>query len=209
MKLMFLGPPGAGKGTMAVRLAQDLGIPHISTGDIIRAAIRNETPLGKQVKEIVEGGKLVPDELTNSLVEERLSQADVKKGFILDGYPRTLGQATALEKMTALDKVINFELAGDEIVRRLSGRRVHKSSGRTYHILFNPPKLAGKDDVTGDDLWQRPDDQEEAIRTRLSVYETQTEPLIKHYAATGLLVNLDSTPNPDTVYLELKRTLKV
>lgn len=209
MKLMFLGPPGAGKGTMAVRLAQDLGIPHISTGDIIRAAIRNETPLGKQVKEIVEGGKLVPDALTNSLVEERLGQPDVKKGFILDGYPRTIGQAAALEAMTKLDKVINFELAGEEIVKRLSGRRVHKSSGRTYHILFNPPKNEGKDDLTGEDLWQRPDDQEDAIRTRLNVYETQTEPLIKHYETTGLLVNLDSTPHPDKVYEALKKTLKV
>lgn len=208
MNLIFLGPPGAGKGTMAVRLAQDLGIPQISTGDIIRAAIRNETPLGKQVKTIVESGKLVPDDLTIALVKERLAQADAQKGYILDGFPRTIPQADALTKLSPVDLVVNFNLAETEIVKRLSGRRVHKSSGRTYHILFNPPKAAGKDDVTGEELWQRPDDQEDAIRTRLKVYEEQTAPLTAYYQNKKLLVDVDASPDADAVYASLKKAIK-
>jgi len=208
MKLIFLGPPGAGKGTMAVQLAQDVGIPQISTGDIIRAAIRNETELGKQVKVIVESGRLVPDDLTIALVKERLMQADAAKGFILDGFPRTIPQAEALKGMSSIDYVVNFELAGTEIVKRLSGRRVHKASGRTYHVLFNPPKVAGIDDVTGEELWQRPDDQEEAIATRLKVYEEQTAPLIDFYRKAGLLADLDASPETSVVYRELKKLLK-
>lgn len=208
MNLIFLGPPGAGKGTMAVRLAQDLGIPQISTGDIIRAAIRNETPLGKQVKTIVESGKLVPDDLTIALVKERLAQADAQKGYILDGFPRTIPQADALTELSPVDLVVNFNLAETEIVKRLSGRRVHKSSGRTYHILFNPPKAAGKDDVTGEELWQRPDDQEDAIRTRLKVYEEQTAPLTAYYQNKKLLVDVDASPDADAVYASLKKAIK-
>lgn len=209
MKLIFLGPPGAGKGTMAVRLAQDLGIPQISTGDIIRAAIRNETELGKKVQVIVESGKLVPDDLTIELVKERLTQADAQKGFILDGFPRTIPQADALNSMAIIDKVINFSLSEPEIIKRLSGRRVHKASGRIYHVLFNPPKQVGKDDQTGDDLWQRPDDQEDAIRTRLKVYEDQTAPLTAYYQTRQLLLDLDASPDTDTVYDALKKILKI
>ena len=209
MKLIFLGPPGAGKGTMAVRLAQDLGIPQISTGDIIRAAIRNETELGKKVKVIVESGKLVPDDLTIALVKERLTQADAQKGFILDGFPRTIPQADALTAMSTIDKVINFALAEPEIVKRLSGRRVHKASGRTYHVLFNPPKQAGRDDLSGEELWQRPDDQEDAIRTRLKVYQDQTAPLTAYYQKLQLLLDLDASPDTDQVYAALKKTLKI
>ena len=209
MRLIFLGPPGAGKGTMAVRLSQDLGIPQISTGDIIRAAIRNETQLGKQVKLIVESGKLVPDDMTIALVKERLTQADTQKGYILDGFPRTIPQADALATMTPIDYVINFELEITEIIKRLSGRRVHKSSGRTYHLLFSPPKVAGKDDITGEDLIQRPDDQEDAIRTRLRVYEEQTAPLIDYYQNRKMLITLDASPDADQVYLSLKKILRV
>jgi adenylate kinase len=209
MKLIFLGPPGAGKGTMAVRLAQEVGIPQISTGDIIRAAIRNETELGKKVKVIVESGKLVPDDLTIELVRERLGQADAQAGYILDGFPRTIPQADALASMDKIDAVINFELAEPEIVKRLSGRRVHKASGRTYHILFTPPKVPGKDDVTGEDLIQRPDDQEDAIHTRLKVYAEQTAPLIGYYEQRNMLVNLDSAPDADKVYAALKDILDI
>lgn len=208
MKMIFLGPPGAGKGTMASRLSQDLGIPQVSTGDIIRAAIRNQTTLGKQVKEIVEGGKLVPDDLTIALVRERLAEDDARRGYILDGFPRTIPQADALAGMDHIEKVINFELVESELVKRLSGRRVHKASGRTYHINFNPPKVADKDDVTGEELWQRPDDMEEAIKTRFKVYKEQTEPLIGYYKKLGLLVNLDASPDTDHVYASLKALLK-
>jgi len=209
MKLIFLGPPGAGKGTLAALLSKEKGIPHISTGDIIRAAIRNESPLGKQVKEIVEGGKLVPDDLTIALVEERLKEADTKAGFILDGFPRTIPQADALKNMAdaKLDKVVNFVLAEDEIVKRLSGRRVHKASGRTYHVLFNPPKVPNKDDVSGEELWQRPDDTEESIKTRLEVYAKQTAPLIDYYKNEGLLIDIDASPKPELVFEALLQNL--
>jgi adenylate kinase len=200
MNLMFLGPPGAGKGTVASRLAEDKGIPHISTGDIFRAAIRDETDLGKKVKAILDRGDLVPDELTVSLVRERLSQPDAEKGYILDGFPRTIGQADALGEFSSLDKVLNFQIPDSEVVKRLSGRRIHKPSGRTYHIEFNPPKVAGKDDVTGEDLIQRPDDTEEAIKNRLEVYKKQTAPLIEYYENKDLLINVDATGSPDEVY---------
>jgi adenylate kinase len=192
---------------MAGRLSQDLGIPQISTGDIIRAAIRNETELGKKVKALVESGKLVPDEMTIALVKERLAQADAQKGYILDGFPRTIPQADALSTMTPIDCVVNFELKITEIIKRLSGRRVHKSSGRTYHILFTPPKVPGKDDITGEDLIQRPDDQEDAIRTRLKVYEEQTAPLIDYYQSRKMLITLDASPEANEVYRSLKKIL--
>ncbi len=209
MNLIFLGPPGAGKGTMAVRLSNELNIPHISTGDIIRAAIRNETALGKQVEQIVEAGKLVSDDLTIALVKERLENDDTVNGFILDGFPRTLVQADALAKLCSIDCAVNFELKETEVVKRLSGRRVHKASGRTYHVLFSPPKAVDKDDLTGEELWQRPDDQEDSILTRLAVYHDQTAPLESYYRNLGLLVDLDSSPAPDQVYQDLKKSLSI
>ncbi len=207
MNLIFLGPPGAGKGTMATRLAEERGIPHISTGDIFRENINNETELGKKVKAILDSGELVPDELTIELVQDRLGQDDAQKGFILDGFPRTIPQAEALETFARVDKVIRFILGDEEIIKRLSGRRVHKPSGRTYHIVFSPPKVSGQDDVTGEDLIQRPDDREESIKNRLEVYRRQTEPLVEFYQKKGLLVDIDASPEPDTVFSSLLNSL--
>lgn len=209
MNLVFLGPPGAGKGTMAGRLADELGIPHISTGDMFRAAMANETELGLKAKAIMAAGDLVPDELTIAMVEERLSQADAQKGYILDGFPRTIPQAEALDTFATVDTAVQFELAQEQLVRRLSGRRVHKPSGRTYHVEFSPPKVAGKDDVTGEDLIQRADDTEEAIKNRLKVYDDQTAPLIDFYKGQGKLRKVSAEPAPDDVYKSLKQTLGV
>ncbi|MFP4432616.1 MAG: adenylate kinase [Spirochaetaceae bacterium] len=207
MNLVFLGPPGAGKGTMASRLAEEKGIPHISTGDIFRANINNQTELGKKVKSILDSGELVPDELTIELVKDRLAQDDTKEGFILDGFPRTIPQAEALDEFATIEKAILFSLNDEEIVKRLSGRRVHKPSGRTYHVEFNPPKVAGKDDVTGEELIQRDDDKEAAIKNRLSVYRDQTAPLIDYYEKKGKLVEIDARPSPDEVFSTLSETV--
>jgi adenylate kinase len=203
MRLIFLGPPGAGKGTMASRLAQTLNIPHISTGDIIRQAIRSGTKLGKQVKQLVDSGDLVPDELTVELVKERLDHQDAQKGFILDGFPRTIPQADALKTISNIELVVNFVLTEDEIVRRLSGRRVHPGSGRTYHILFNPPNIENIDDVTGEPLDTRPDDQVDAIRKRLEIYRNQTSPLIGYYQNLNMLEDLDASLNQEQVFSQL------
>jgi len=209
MKLVFLGPPGAGKGTMAMQLAQYAGIPHISTGDIFRANIKQQTELGKKVKAILDSGELVPDTLTIELVQDRLSEADAQRGFILDGFPRTVPQADALAEMQELDSVVNFELQDEEVVRRLSGRRVHPGSGRTYHVEFNPPKREGLDDVTGESLVQREDDAESSIKNRLRVYREQTQPLIEYYRSRGQLVDLDAGPKPEEVFENLKQLLKL
>lgn len=183
MRLILLGPPGVGKGTQAKFIAEKYRIPHISTGDIFRAAIQQETALGKQVKSIVTEGKLVPDEVTIELVKERLKQPDCQKGFLLDGFPRTVEQAQALAKITQLDAVLDIDVPQQEIIKRLTGRRIHPASGRIYHIDYQPPRTAGKDDITGEDLIQRPDDTEETVLRRLQVYEQQTSPLRSYYQA--------------------------
>ena len=208
MNLVFLGPPGAGKGTMASRLAENKAIPHISTGDMFRAAVNNQTELGKKAKAIMEAGDLIPDELTIALVKERLAEPDAQDGYILDGFPRTIPQANALAEIATIDRVVRFDLESGEIVKRLSGRRVHKPSGRTYHVQFNPPKEEGKDDVTGEPLIQRPDDQEEAIRNRLAVYTRQTAPLVEYYEEKGTLVAVDASPSPDEVFGKLVAALE-
>ena len=196
MNLVFLGPPGAGKGTIAKVAKEALGVPHISTGDLFRANIKNETELGKRVKEILASGGLVPDEITIKMVENRLSESDCEKGYILDGFPRTIPQAEALSKMSNVEGVINFVLSEEEIIKRLSGRRMCPSTGRTYHILFNPPKVGGIDDETGEPLIQRDDDKPEAIRHRLELYNEATAPLIDYYKAKDVVLDLICTNDP-------------
>ena len=196
MNLVFLGPPGAGKGTIAKVAKEALGVPHISTGDLFRANIKNETELGKRVKEILASGGLVPDEITIKMVEDRLSESDCEKGYILDGFPRTIPQAEALSKMSNVEGVINFVLSEEEIIKRLSGRRMCPSTGRTYHILFNPPKVEGLDDETGEPLIQRDDDKPEAIRHRLELYNEATAPLIDYYKAKDVVLDLICTNDP-------------
>lgn len=181
MRLILLGCPGAGKGTQAKYITDKFHIPQISTGEILRTAIQNGSDLGKQVKAIVDSGQLVPDDIVIQLVQERLKQPDTKNGFLLDGFPRTEAQAEALQTVSDIDYVIDIDVAEDEVVKRLSGRRIHPASGRTYHVIFQPPKVADKDDVTGEPLIQRPDDSEETIRRRLSVYNDQTKPLRSFY----------------------------
>ena len=207
MKMVFLGPPGAGKGTIAALAKDYFNIPHISTGDLFRSNIKNETELGLKVKSILASGGLVPDSVTIEMVRNRIAEPDCEKGFILDGFPRTIPQADALAEMTGLDAVVNFDISKDEVVKRLSGRRMCPSTGRIYHIVFNPPKVENKDDETGEDLIQRPDDKEEAIVNRLEVYTAQTEPLIEYYRGKGLLKDIDASVKPSEVFELLKTTL--
>ncbi|MCB1931481.1 MAG: adenylate kinase [Candidatus Accumulibacter sp.] len=189
MKLILLGAPGAGKGTQAQFICEHFGIPQISTGDMLRAAVKAGTPLGVAAKKVMDSGGLVSDEIIIGLVTARLQEADCGAGYLFDGFPRTLPQAEAMKAAgVALDYVLEIDVADKEIIERMSGRRVHPASGRTYHIRFNPPKVAGKDDVTGEDLIQRDDDQEETVRKRLQIYHSQTKPLLEYYsawAATG------------------------
>ncbi|MGC9162117.1 MAG: adenylate kinase [Thiomonas sp.] len=183
MRLILLGAPGAGKGTQATFISERLGIPQISTGDMLRAAVKAGTPLGRQAQSIMEAGQLVPDDIMLGLVRERLSAPDCAKGFLLDGFPRTIAQAEGLEKAgIGIDVVLEFDVPDADIIERLSGRRVHPASGRTYHVKFNPPKTPGIDDLTGEPLVQRADDQEETVRKRLEVYHAQTLPLVEYYA---------------------------
>ena len=189
MKLILLGAPGAGKGTQAQFIREKFSIPQISTGDMLRAAVKAGTALGLAAKQVMDAGGLVSDEIIIGLVSDRLQQDDCQAGYLFDGFPRTLPQAEAMKVAgVALDYVLEIDVADEEIIERLSGRRVHPGSGRTYHIRFNPPRVAGKDDVTGEDLIQRDDDQEETVRKRLQVYHSQTKPLLDYYrvwAATG------------------------
>jgi adenylate kinase len=182
MRLILLGCPGAGKGTQSKWIQEKYHIPAISTGDILRAAIQQASPLGKKVKEMVANGQLVPDEVVIQLVLARIQQSDCQQGFLLDGFPRTVAQAEALQhNEVSIDYIIDIDVPAEEIVKRLSGRRIHAPSGRIYHIHFQPPQQEGRDDVTGEPLIQRPDDEEETIRKRMIVYQTQTEPLRDYY----------------------------
>ena len=182
MRVILLGAPGAGKGTQAQFICEKFSIPQISTGDMLRAAVKAGTELGLKVKEIMETGGLVSDEIIIGLVKERIQQADCVNGFLFDGFPRTIPQAEAmLEAGVDIDNVVEIHVDDEEIVQRLSGRRVHPGSGRVYHVVYNPPKVEGKDDETGEDLVQRDDDKEATIRKRLAIYHEQTEPLVAFY----------------------------
>jgi len=182
MRLILLGPPGAGKGTQAQLLCEAFGIPQISTGDMLRAAVSAGSALGKRVKAVMDSGALVSDDIIIELVKERLGQPDCANGFLFDGFPRTIPQADALaDAGVTIDAVVEIQVPDEEIIRRMSGRRVHQASGRTYHVEFNPPKVADVDDVTGESLIQRDDDREDTVRERLSVYRAQTAPLVEYY----------------------------
>ena len=182
MRIILLGAPGAGKGTQATFIKEHFDIPQISTGDMLRAAVKAGTPLGLEAKSFMDSGGLVPDAVIIGLVTERIKEADCKNGFLFDGFPRTIPQADAMKNAgVGIDYVVEIDVPDSAIVERMSGRRSHAPSGRTYHVTFNPPKVAGKDDVTGEDLVQRVDDQEETVKKRLDVYHDQTKPLIDYY----------------------------
>ena len=189
MRLILLGPPGAGKGTQATFIKEAFGIPQISTGDMLRAAVKAGTPLGIAAKKIMDTGGLVSDQIIIGLVKERIAQPDCARGFLFDGFPRTIPQAEAMKTAgVPIDFVLEIDVPDSAIIERMSGRRVHVASGRTYHVKFNPPKVPGRDDVTGEELIQRDDDREETVKNRLGVYHAQTEPLVAYYndwAATG------------------------
>lgn len=215
MKIILLGAPGAGKGTQAQFLTKAFDIPQISTGDMLRAAIKAGTDLGKLAKSFMDSGKLVTDEIIIGLVQDRITHDDCKNGFLLDGFPRTVPQANALrEAGVAIDAVIEIDVPDSEIVKRLSGRRAHLASGRTYHIVYNPPKIEGKDDETGEELVQRDDDKENIVLDRLSVYHDQTQPLIAYYQDVSKTdtsvkyVRIDGTQAIDTVEKEIITQLK-
>jgi adenylate kinase len=183
MRIILLGSPGSGKGTQAQFITEKYGIPQISTGDMLRAAVRAGTPLGIEAKKVMDAGGLVSDDIILGLIKERIAQDDCKNGFLLDGFPRTIAQAEGLDAMgVELDDVLEIGVADEEIIKRMSGRRVHLASGRTYHVMFNPPKTEGVDDVTGEPLIQRGDDKEETVRKRLEVYHQQTKPLVDFYS---------------------------
>uniref|UniRef100_A0A7C5V6G8 Adenylate kinase n=1 Tax=Caldicellulosiruptor owensensis TaxID=55205 RepID=A0A7C5V6G8_9FIRM len=193
MRLILLGAPGAGKGTQAEYLSKRFSIPHISTGDILRENVKNETELGKKAKEYMDKGLLVPDEIVIEIVKDRISKEDCKNGFLLDGFPRTIAQAEALDKVLQelgqkIDKVLNIEVPDEKILERMSGRRICKNCGASFHVIYRPPQKEGVCDVCGGELYQREDDKEETVKKRLEVYHAQTQPLIDYYKAKGLLV---------------------
>lgn len=213
MRLVLLGPPGAGKGTQASAIVSKYSIPHISTGDIFRANIKNGTELGKQVEAYMNKGLLVPDELVVSIVKDRLTKEDCKNGFLLDGFPRTVNQAEALDKELKdmnikLDKVINIEVGKEILIERAIGRRICKNCGATYHVKFNPPKAENICDKCGGELYQRDDDKVETVEKRIKVYHEQTQPLIDYYKDKGLLLNLDGTKSIEEVFNEIVASLE-
>ena len=203
MRIILLGAPGAGKGTQAQFLTKKYNIPQISTGDMLRAAIKAGTELGKKAKEAMDAGKLVTDEIIIGLVKDRIAEDDCKNGYLLDGFPRTLPQADAVTNAgIEIDAVIEIDVPDEEIVKRMSGRRAHLASGRTYHVVYNPPKVEDKDDITGEDLVQRDDDKEEVVKDRLKVYHEQTEPLINYYKA-------QAEKNPNIKYTRVDGTADI
>ncbi|MEE5990322.1 MAG: adenylate kinase [Lachnospiraceae bacterium] len=213
MKIVMLGAPGAGKGTQASMIAENFGIPHISTGDIFRANIKNGTELGKEAKAYMDKGELVPDELTVRLLLDRVAQDDCKEGYVLDGFPRTIPQAEVLEKELEktgdkIDKAVNVDVPDENIVRRMSGRRACLKCGATYHIVHIPPKKEGICDVCGSELVLRDDDKEETVKNRLDVYHKQTSPLIDFYSKRNVLETVDGTKDSKEVFEDIKKILK-
>ena len=213
MYILLMGPPGAGKGTQAANLVKEFGIPHISTGDMFRAAVKEGTELGKQAKACMDAGKLVPDEITIGIVRERLAKADCAKGFILDGFPRTVEQADALTKILEelslnLTRVVDITVPNSALVERAVGRRICKACGATYHVKFNPTKSEGICDVCGGELYQRADDTEETMTNRLSVYEASTKPLIDYYEKAGIYSRIDGSQEIGKVFADVVDCLK-
>ncbi len=198
MKLILLGPPGAGKGTQANFICQKFGIPQISTGDMLRSAVKAGSPLGLEAKKVMDAGHLVSDDIIVGLVQERLKAADCARGYLFDGFPRTIPQAEAMKQHDIkIDTVLEIDVPDQDIISRMSGRRVHPASGRTYHVKFNPPKVEGKDDLTGEPLIQRADDKEATVRERLEVYRAQTRPLVQYYSA--ILKRIPGTGSVDEI----------
>ena len=212
MKIVFMGPPGAGKGTQAEKIIENYQIPHISTGDMFRKAIKDQTELGMEAKRYMDQGALVPNHVTIGIVKDRLSESDCKSGFLLDGFPRTVDQAKALDEiLTSLDSkidyVINIDVDLDILKERLTGRRICRSCGATYHMVFNPPAVAGTCDKCGGELYQRKDDNEETVGNRLDVYVSQTKPLLDYYSLAGNLVNINGQQSIDLVFAEIQDVL--
>ena len=209
MKLILLGPPGAGKGTLAAKAVELLKLPHISTGVIFRSALAAGTPLGLRVKAIMDAGKLVDDDTTIELVKERLGQEDAQKGYILDGFPRTIPQAEALAKFSTIDKVVNFDIPDSDVLERLGGRRVCRGCGHNFHVVFNKPKQENVCDHCGGEVYTRDDDKSEAIQKRLEVYRAQTAPLIDFYRQKGVLVDMDARPLVDQMIENFKKAMGI
>ncbi len=213
MQIVLFGPPGAGKGTQAKFLSEELNIPHISTGDILRENVKKGTALGMKAKAYMDRGELVPDQLLNDLVRSRLEAPDTKKGFLLDGYPRTIPQAKALDEIMddlnrKLDAVVNIDVGAAELVRRLSGRRICRACGASYHVAFNPPRAVDVCDACGGELYQRADDREEAIKNRLAVYKKQTQPVLDYYKRKGILIDVDGDREIEEVRADVIHALK-
>lgn len=213
MYILLMGPPGAGKGTQAVQLVEELKIPHISTGDMFRAAVKEGTELGKQAKACMDAGQLVPDAVTIGIVKERLAKPDCRRGFILDGFPRTLEQANALDSTLkdlgiVLTRVVNINVPTEELVSRITGRRICKSCGATYHVAFNPSKVNGSCDKCSGELYQRADDSEDTVTNRLRVYTDQTEPLIGYYRTQGLYCEINGCQHIDKVLADIINCLR-
>ena len=215
MKIILLGPPGAGKGTQAETLCEAFTIPHISTGNMLREAVEEETELGLEAKALMDAGILVSDEVIVGLVEDRISKGDCKNGFLFDGFPRTIPQAQALvDRDIPIDAVIEIHVPDQDIIERMSGRRMHPGSGRNYHVIYNPPKIDGKDDLTGEDLVQREDDEPETVKDRLKVYEDQTAPLIDFYSEMSKqeklkYIKVSGTSTPEEVSSEILSMLNI
>ncbi|MBT3214706.1 MAG: adenylate kinase [Deltaproteobacteria bacterium] len=212
MHIILLGPPGSGKGTQAQKITSEYGYVQLSTGDMLRAACNSGSKIGLELKAVMDGGNLVSDDIVVGIVEERIFQNDCAAGYMLDGFPRNKVQAKKLDAMLAvqnqqIDIVLRLLVDDDIVVRRIAGRRFHVKSGRSYHVEFNPPQIAGKDDLTGEPLTQRADDNEVIVQSRLNIYREQTEPLVKYYEEKGVLVSIDSFGTPDEIFTKIKTAL--